>query len=368
MRHSLSTRRAGSRGFTLIELLVVIAIIAVLIALLLPAVQSAREAARRAQCINNLKQLGLGMANYESANGCFPQGSFWIIPQIYIGTSNAAAGWRHAWSHNVGLLPFIEQGPIFNAYNSNVNCFDAPNTTIYGVGISTFWCPSDPLVSNDWWGYGYFGTQPNGTSLFKMSSYGGSLGYFPNYPDARLGNPYGMVPFDANYQAITAQTNGIIYYNSHVKIADITDGTSNTFSMGERAFGRLDPSINFCFMWWISGQLCDSMSTAFYPPNVDKRMSHSLGGNDIAGAQGFSAYTLSFGSFHPGVTNFAFVDGSVHGLKDSINTWPWDPTTGLPLGVTQPGLTFVLAPGTAVGVYQALASRNGSEVISSDGY
>jgi prepilin-type N-terminal cleavage/methylation domain-containing protein/prepilin-type processing-associated H-X9-DG protein len=353
---------ARSRGFTLIELLVVIAIIAVLISLLLPAVQSAREAARRAQCINNLKQLGLGMANYESANGCYPQGSFWIWPTSICGSTPNC--WRHAWSHNVGLLPFIEQSPIFNAYNMNVNCFDAPNTTTFGVGISTFWCPSDPLVSQDWYGSGYLSNH----ELFKMSSYGGSLGYFPNYPDARLGNPYGMLPFDSNYQAITAQTNGIIYYNSHVKIADITDGTSNTFSMGERAFGRLDPSIIFCFMWWISGQLTDSMSTAFYPPNVDKIMSKSLGGSDIAGAQGFAAYTLSFGSFHPGVTNFVFCDGSVRGLKDTIDTWAWDRSTGLPLGVTQPGLTFVVAPGTRIGVYQALASRNGSEVISADAY
>ena len=86
-------------AFTLIELLVVIAIIAVLIALLLPAVQSAREAARRAQCTNNLKQLGLGMANYESTYGCFPQGSFWIQP------ASLGFAWRHAWSHNLASRP-----------------------------------------------------------------------------------------------------------------------------------------------------------------------------------------------------------------------------------------------------------------------
>jgi prepilin-type N-terminal cleavage/methylation domain-containing protein/prepilin-type processing-associated H-X9-DG protein len=349
-------RRASRGGFTLIELLVVIAIIAVLISLLLPAVQSAREAARRAQCINNLKQLGLGMANYESANGCFPQGSFWIQP------ASLGFAWRHAWSHNVGLLPFIEQSQIFNAMNSNVNIFDVQNDTVNGIGMSTMWCPSDPLVSADYYGYSYFYKLK-----FKMNSYGGSLGYFPNYPDARVGNPYNMVPFDSNYQAIQAQTNGIIYYNSSVKISGITDGTSNTISIGERAFGRLSPDINFCFMWWASGQLCDSMSTTFYPMNVDKKLANT-GGGGIAGAQGFTAYLMSFGSFHPGGTNFAFCDGSVHFLKDSINTWPFDPSTGNPLGVTQPGLTFVIAPGTQIGIYQALSSRNGGEVVSADTY
>ena len=296
------------------------------------------------------------MANYESTNGCYPQGSFWIQP------ASLGYAWRHAWSHNIGLLPFMEQSQIFNAFNSNVNIFDVQNDTINGVGISSFWCPSDPLVSADYMGSSYFYQLK-----FKMNSYGGNLGYFPNYPDARVGNPYGMVPFDSNYQAITAQTNGIIYYNSNVKISGITDGTSNTIAIGERAFGRLSPAINFCFMWWASGQLCDSMSTTFYPMNVDKKLKDT-GGGGIAGAQGFTAFLMSFGSFHPGGTNFVFGDGSVRFLKDSINTWPFDPTSGNPLGVTQPGLTFVIAPGTQIGVYQAISSRNGGEVVSADSF
>jgi prepilin-type processing-associated H-X9-DG protein len=181
-----------------------------------------------------------------------------------------------------------------------------------------------------------------------------------------VGNPYGMVPGDSNYQAIMAQTNGIIFYNSAVKISGITDGTSNTISIGERAFGRLDPSISYCFMWWASGQLSDSMSTTFYPMNVDRKIKDTYDG--IAGAAGFDAFIMSFGSFHPGGTNFAFCDGSVRFLKDTIDTWPFDPSTGYPIGVSQPGLTFVIAPGTKLGVYQALSSRNGSEVISADSY
>jgi prepilin-type N-terminal cleavage/methylation domain-containing protein/prepilin-type processing-associated H-X9-DG protein len=350
-----SRPRVSRSGFTLIELLVVIAIIAVLISLLLPAVQAAREAARRAQCTNNLKQLGLAMANYESTNGCFPQGSFWIQP------ASLGFAWRHAWCHNIGLLPYMEQAPIYNAFNSNVNIFDVQNDTINGIGMSVLWCPSDPLVSQDYYGYSYFYKLK-----FKMNSYGGNMGYFPNYPDARVGNPYGMVPFDSNYQAIQAQTNGILYYNSTVRLANITDGSSNTMAIGERAFGRLDPAYSYCYMWWASGQLSDSMSTTFYPMNVDKKIKNVSDG--IAGAQGFFAFLMSFGSFHPGGSNFVFGDGSVHFIKDTISTWPFDPTTGYPVGVSQPSLTFVLAPGTRIGVYQALASRGGGEVISSDSY
>src|SRR5262245_18843742 len=103
-------RIARRRGFTLIELLVVVAIIAVLIALLLPAVQPAREAARRAQCINNLKQLGLGLFNYESTNGTFP------LMVSMSGTGNTVAWWG-GWGVSPRILPYMEQGPMFNAVN-----------------------------------------------------------------------------------------------------------------------------------------------------------------------------------------------------------------------------------------------------------
>jgi|GEM_PF-2558040 len=129
-----------SRGFTLIELLVVIAIIAVLISLLLPAVQSAREAARRAQCTNNLKQLALGVANYESANGCLPSTSFSGIP---LGTSNYPNLYGN-FSVFVFLTPFIEQQQIYNATNFNMTNYELDNITIAGVAINTLMCPSDP--------------------------------------------------------------------------------------------------------------------------------------------------------------------------------------------------------------------------------
>ncbi len=134
-------RRSGKNGgFTLIELLVVIAIIAILISLLLPAVQSAREAARRAQCTNNMKQLALAVHNYIGSNDCLPMGlidstSSWLPG--YIITS---------FGPLLPLTQFTEQMPLYNAMNFSICMWDIPNTTIVATGMSVLWCPSDAGV------------------------------------------------------------------------------------------------------------------------------------------------------------------------------------------------------------------------------
>ena len=125
--------RTPRRGFTLIEVLVVIAIIAVLIALLLPAVQAAREASRRLQCTNNLKQLALALNNYEHANGCYPA-AFIDVPEYLL----------NSYSWIVAVLPHLEQQPLYNTFNFSINAWAPPNTTVWGFQVGTIQCPSDP--------------------------------------------------------------------------------------------------------------------------------------------------------------------------------------------------------------------------------
>jgi len=221
-------REAGARraGFTLIELLVVIAIIGVLIALLLPAVQAAREAARRAQCVNNLKQLGLATHNYMSSNGeTMMIGMQW---QRFNGSSPCSISTSSSIFEP--LCMFMEQVQIFNSINFSVNAFNPENRTIHAIGINTLWCPSDPSIAKirqlpdgDTW-------DPPGT-VVKMAytTYAGNTGTWAQTAVP----PNGTFPC-CNYNGGSlwdmkiGNMNGLFYMGSSIKIADITDGTSNT--------------------------------------------------------------------------------------------------------------------------------------------
>src|SRR5215213_6414670 len=134
-------RPPSRRGFTLIELLVVIAIIAVLIALLLPAVQAAREAARRSQCVNNLKQLGIAMHNYHDVVGSFPT-SFWRNTRNVRGSTATDGTNRHSWISM--SLPYIEQTPLYNSMNFSLGVGERQNVTAAMTPINVLMCPSDP--------------------------------------------------------------------------------------------------------------------------------------------------------------------------------------------------------------------------------
>jgi prepilin-type N-terminal cleavage/methylation domain-containing protein/prepilin-type processing-associated H-X9-DG protein len=370
-------------GFTLIELLVVIAIIATLIALLLPAVQSAREAARRAQCTNNLKQLGLAAANYESANGAYPAS---------YSTGFGADGWSGtwgSWSPQSMLLGYFEQVQVYNAINFSIASHGdlsaytyAPQVTAITTRIASFLCPSSPL--------------PIGTN------YSGVDG-----PHPRVGNNY-FASVGSSLQWVgAARPNGIFMYGGGdntnmgdhappIGIRDVRDGTSNTIAFGEWRMGDFDenllsipqdvishgvgdppgadewgskmnmPAGSTGFLQWIDrcaglapssithgadnweynmsylgrhwnqGMFGWTLGNTLLAPNPNYpncRMCDWDGDWDCPGMYGMSSY-------HPGGGNVAFADGSVRFLKSS----------------------------TSLQTVWALGSRAQNDIVSSDSY
>jgi prepilin-type N-terminal cleavage/methylation domain-containing protein/prepilin-type processing-associated H-X9-DG protein len=363
--------KQGKRGFTLIELLVVIAIIAVLIALLLPAVQSAREAARRAQCTNNLKQTGLAVHNYISANDVFPWGCF-----RQHNPTNATGYPYTSGGSFVPLLPFHEQLQTFNSINFNYNIFSAGNTTVVATSLNYLHCPSDPSIENRVFLAG--GSVDLTDMTMCYSSYGGCAGTWFQLPRFSW-------PADEFQQGINNQ-NGVIIYIGYdnplivtgqvytglsracLRLAAVTDGTSNTMMYSERAHGKLNPTDQVCWNWWCSGNFGDTSFCTLYPMNPFNK----IGDPSLpAAAGGSDAFVSAASSFHPGGANFLFCDGSVKFIKESISSWQYNPATQLPVGVSLTGVAgriYTLAPGSPLGVYQQLSTCAGGEVVSADQY
>ena len=378
---SLSPASRRSRGFTLIELLVVIAIIAVLIALLLPAVQAAREAARRTQCVNNMKQMGLAVANYESTNGSYPGGSYSNYnggaPSATCGTGVAPCKYPENFSVFVRMLPYYEQGPMYNSVNFALTTSNVENITIAGIKLSALTCPSDsnidpiPLASTTpMASFNQNFPVPPGNWIQTFSSYAGCTGNFGSggfitYYDTTMA---------AGCSSQKGSYNGVIYNDSSTRIAEVTDGTSNTMMFGEHCHANLlifDPTYGASDNSWQSGRWYDTLFATMYPPNI--KVPPGTGFTSVLGTNNYYYPTVAT-SKHPGGANFAFCDGSVKFLKDSISSWATTNATGphtssLPVGATYSTTCYLFSTGTAVqGVYQALSSRSGGEVISSDAF
>ncbi|APW61869.1 DUF1559 domain-containing protein [Paludisphaera borealis] len=347
------------RGFTLIELLVVIAIIAVLIALLLPAVQAAREAARRAQCINNLKQLGLGLHNYISTNEATPSQN---MPTLAAGLDNWGFNWYTA------MLPQVEQQALFNAANFSTDPWSADNTTAAYTQLALWMCPSESRTERLYYSYAI-------------------ANYVANYGGPGCISPYSGVIVPA--VNLTTEVGPYLGPVGPIRMASITDGTSNTAAFSERLIGMpgnvtIAPgsvdSKRGVYVLTSSGAAqntgaagamnfvtqCRAMSGAALPVNGNVLGEYQFVG--YPGHQGLSSYThylppntascknpsniepafllvgplsaASATSNHPGGVNTAFSDGSVRFIKDSVSLQAW----------------------------WALGSRNGGEVISSDAY
>jgi len=329
------------RGFTLIELLVVIAIIAVLIALLLPAVQAAREAARRSQCINNLKQIGLAMHNYAGANGAFPPA------KIYSGSCAGTPGGRVLnTTALVMILGYMEQTPLLNAYNfsqaGNMSSYNvaspAPvgsayvNTSVVGAVVASYFCPSDaaPQIVND-------------ANTASANPYWRQFAHRGNYLVNAATYTEGNCPGVANtLPGLNLQ--GPFYNDLSASIADIRDGTSNTILVGESYQGPSKFSSSYG-PYWGSGTHTSTHGRILPPTNTQAAACLPNGYSGIfyptaAPASQKLPYAWVFSSPHSGGINVGMADGSVKFIKNSINIYTW----------------------------WGLATINGQEVISSDAY
>ena len=287
----------GSRGFTLVELLVVIAIIGILIALLLPAVQAAREAARRSQCSNNLKQLALAIHNYHDTHNALPPA----------GLASNDLSWRCL------ILPFIEQSALYDRFNFNEGAFGAgtnnegPNKLVHGLNrIEQFLCPStehEQATAGS-------STLADGRKTYVSHYYGvtGPVGINP-----ATGVAYNVVG-PTNYGAFA--TEGVMSLNNHLKrvaMMHIKDGTSNTFLLGELSVfnyvgGSQSGGDGSC---WVRGSNYPTLSALAGAKNIE------YGINMPSVSPKYNS--ICFGSEHPGGCHFAMCDGSVQFVSETID-------------------------------------------------
>jgi prepilin-type processing-associated H-X9-DG protein len=287
------------------------------------------------------------------------------------------------------MLPYFQQGTLANAYNYSFIDQVAQNNTVCWSGISTLWCPSDGTIAglkNLVAGWGWDCTD----QYLVYTSYCGNVGTFDRIAVRA------QVATAGYYQTMLAQANGVFYYIGYptypvqptvtgassitpTRISGITDGTSNTMAFGERAHGKLsqtkdaDGTIDYIYNGaWVDGADEGTLFTTMYYLNPFGKMVSDAGttSEPYNFDQNGDQFSVAASSFHPGGANFCFCDGSVKFIKDSINTWRLDPgKSWQPVNVTFNFATDVFTVGPpGMGVYQALSTRAGGEVISADAY
>jgi prepilin-type N-terminal cleavage/methylation domain-containing protein len=349
-------------GFTLVELLVVIAIIGILVALLLPAIQAARESARRSQCTNNLRQLGIAALNYESSRKVFPWGRRKGTATITKPDGTTNVGSAPQWSHLALILPYAEEGAAYGKINFNLAPEDPVNVDVKKLKIAMFYCPSDygaedrmnegstcPQGNGNWLDAGRTNYHGNGGSDTGQTKNNGSP---PSPPP-----PLNAADLEAQYKE---QNNGIFVTNRAIKIRQISDGTSKTALYSEARLGSgsmgivetpgdwlkipgsnlsatdvytactaiTNPSAytpsGFHFPCrgrnWVHGDYTTSRYTHIMAPNGLSCATGTVNADPSINEAG-TATTAS--SRHNGGVNMACCDGSTHFVSDSIDIAAW---------------------------------------------
>ncbi len=355
-------RQRYDAGFTVIELLVVVAVVGILVGLLVPAIQAAREAGRRSQCIANLHQIGLAIHSYNDVFQSLPPGRLLTHDPRVAGSNppcTSAMVDRSTW---VALLPFLDQRSLYDSVNHSLGILSAENTTLHSVAVSALTCPSDGGSGRS------FELDPGSllpilgdtTAVrHRMVATSYSASYGSHYVDALPRPSNGCVA----PPAVVAQADGTFNDRSPITLAMVRDGLSNTLFASEKATALyrvvdvIDPALSRRHGWYVTGNWGDTLFTTFYPINMPSR---------VTPAAGFEHF-LATSSQHPGGVNALFGDGSARFVKESINSWAFDPWNGRPRGaIKQGGGWWSGLP--RPGLWQALATRDGGEIVGSPDY
>jgi prepilin-type N-terminal cleavage/methylation domain-containing protein len=316
--------KSHRNGFTLVELLVVIAILGVLIALLLPAVQAAREAARRMQCSNHIKQMTLGCHNYHDTHQTFPSGK---ISFSYTDNTSCRNPWR------VALLPFIEQQVLFETFNPNFNPYattqPAANYTFYRTKIMTYRCPSDlppkdtQILDHPLPYVGSTGTNSTNKYEFAVASYRGISGFTLNSVrwDVPVGGGFGTSQYTAGFYGVfhvcgmvSNGTTATLKGNwAALGFESIIDGSSNTLCFAERHYVEDRPDHS---AYWANANasLANVMFIHGYPEMLKV---NKIGYTNVQATTGMAVAAM--GSYHSGGMNCGVADGSVRFISETID-------------------------------------------------
>ncbi len=321
--HRKEQTAGRSAGFTLVELLVVIAIIGVLVALLLPAVQAAREAARRSQCVNNQKQIGLALLNYENTNGKLPAGRHGCDGAINPAVTGCGPNpqiERSSMSGFVKILPFLEYQPLFDQLKALT-----PNSIVWPIGMNSE--EEDPFLA--WASEELQLALNNRPQVYVCPSSGSepisesrafeNAAFAPATGDYALNMGHRGPRWGRDFFAVKTDNSGLFFYIREIELREIEDGTSNTFFGGEVLDSHTIDSSN---IWSRAVRHLDGMRTTDHPVNTPAgfEFSEIYRNHRKAVPPDRPYYAMcAFGSRHPGGANFFFADGHVEFISENID-------------------------------------------------